>query len=129
MESYETLLKKAHEAKENAYAPYSGYKVGAAVLLRDGAVVLGCNVENTAQSATICAERTALFNATSLGYKPTDVVAIAVASSGKNFSPCGPCRQVISEFGADIEVIFEWDGAVVVAPLKTLLPYAFTLQR
>jgi len=125
---YIKLLEQAHQAKENAYSPYSGFKVGATILTKDGKTIDGCNVENAAYGSTMCAERTAIFKAVSMGYKPGDFEAIAVAANGDNFSPCGSCRQVISEFGEDIDLIFEWDGKVVVDSLKGILPYNFVLK-
>ena len=124
---YLELLKAADLAKQNAYCQYSGFKVGAALLTKNGAVIVGCNVENASYGLTNCAERTALFKAVSEGYKPGDFEAIAVAASGEDFSPCGACRQVINEFGEDIIVIFEFKGEIVTSPLKELLPYNFKL--
>lgn len=124
---YSELLNLAHEAKESAYTPYSKFYVGAALLAKNGKIITGCNVENASYGLTMCAERTALFKAVSEGYKPGDFEAIAVASSGEDFSPCGACRQVINEFGEDIVVIFEFGGEVVAKPLKELLPYNFKL--
>lgn len=128
-DKYHMLLQKAHAAKENAYSPYSNFKVGATLLTKDGKTIDGCNVENAAYGSTMCAERTAIFKAVSMGYKPGDFEAIAIASSGENFSPCGSCRQVINEFGEDIDLIFEWDGEVVIEPLKGILPYNFVLEK
>ena len=126
---YQKLLKQADKAKENAYSPYSGFKVGATILTKDGKTIDGCNVENAAYGTTMCAERTAIYKAVSMGYKPGDFKAIAIASSGYNFSPCGSCRQVINEFGEDIDLIFEWDGEVIVDSLKSILPYNFVLEK
>ena len=128
-QDYSQLLKQASDAKENAYSPYSGFKVGAAILAKDGRIIKGCNVENAAYGSTMCAERTAIFKAVSMGYKPGDFQAIAIASSAKNFSPCGSCRQVINEFGEDIDLIFEWNGDIVVEKLKQVLPYNFLLDK
>jgi len=128
-QKYSELLKQAHKAKENSYSPYSGFKVGAAILAKDGQIIDGCNVENAAYGSTMCAERTAIFKAVSMGYKPGDFQAIAIASSGENFSPCGSCRQVINEFGEDIDLIFEWNGDVVVETLKQVLPFNFILEE
>jgi len=125
---YTKLLKQAHKAKENAYSPYSGFKVGATILTKDGKTIDGCNVENSAYGSTMCAERAAIFKAVSMGNKPGDFEAIAIAASGDNFSPCGACRQVINEFGEDIDLIFEWDDKVVVDSLKGILPYNFVLE-
>ena len=126
---YLKLLEHSHKAKENAYSPYSSFKIGATILTKDGKMIDGCNVENAAYGSTMCAERTAIFKAVSMGYKPGDFEAIAIASSGDNFSPCGSCRQVINEFGEDIDLIFEWDGEVVVESLKGILPYNFVLEK
>jgi len=128
-EQYRQLLEQAGKAKKNAYSPYSGFKVGATILTKDGKTIDGCNVENAAYGTTMCAERTAIYKAVSMGYKPGDFKAIAIASSGNNFSPCGSCRQVINEFGEDIDLIFEWDGEVIVDSLKSILPYNFVLEK
>ncbi|MEI6206082.1 MAG: cytidine deaminase [Desulfuromonadales bacterium] len=124
---YLDLLTDAHKAKENAYCRYSSFQVGAAVLAKDGNVIKGCNVENASYGLTMCAERTALFKATSEGYKPGDFEAIAIAASADDFSPCGACRQVISEFGDDIVVIFDFGGETVINTLAGILPYNFKL--
>lgn len=119
------LLEQARIAKENAYCKYSGYKVGAALLLKNGKKILGCNVENASYGLTMCAERTAIFKAVSEGAKPGDFEAIAIAASGKDFSPCGACRQVIHEFGMDTVVIFEFDGKVNISSAQQLMPYGY----
>ena len=113
---YCELLSQAHAAKENAYCRYSGFKVGAALLANDGTVITGCNVENASYGLTICAERSAIFKAVSMGYRPGDFEAIAVAASNPDFSPCGACREVINEFGEDMAVIFEFRGEVSSVP-------------
>ena len=125
VEEYLNLLEQAHIAKENAYCEYSGFKVGAALLLKNGEKVFGCNVENASYGLTMCAERTAIFKAVSEGAKPGDIEAIAIAASGKNFSPCGACRQVIHEFGMDTVVIFEFDGKVIISSARQLMPYGY----
>lgn len=127
-EQYKQLLLQAHDAKDNAYSPYSGFNVGATIFTKDGKTIDGCNVENAAYGSTMCAERVAIYKAVSMGYKPGDFEAIAIASSGKNFSPCGSCRQVINEFGEDIKIIFEWNEEIVVDSLKNLLPYNFVFK-
>lgn len=124
---YHSLLTLAHEAKEKAYCRYSGFKVGAALLAKDGTIITGCNVENASYGLTMCAERSAIFKAVSLGYRPGDFEAIAIASSSPDFSPCGACREVINEFGDDMMVVFEFKGETVVSQLKELLPYNFKL--
>ena len=125
LETYLQLLADAHEAKNHAYSPYSSFNVGAALLTQDGVVVTGCNVENASYGLTMCAERTAIFKAVSEGYKPGDFKAIAIVASGKNFSPCGACRQVIHEFGADIHVIFEFDDEIVISTAQQLMPFGY----
>lgn len=127
IEVYLDLLARASAAKENAFSPYSGFKVGAALLAKGGAIVAGCNVENAVYGLTMCAERTTIFKAVSDGYKPGDFEAIAIAASADDFSPCGSCRQVISEFGDEIVVVFEFGGKVVLTNLKGLLPFNFKL--
>ena len=127
IDSYLSLLAHAHNAKENAYCRYSNFQVGAAVLAKDGNIIKGCNVENASYGLTMCAERTALFKATSEGYKPGDFVAIAIAASADDFSPCGACRQVINEFGDDMVVIFEFGGETIITTLAGILPYNFKL--
>jgi cytidine deaminase len=124
---YLGLLEQAHHAKEKAYSRYSGFKVGAALLAKDGRVITGCNVENASYGLTMCAERTAIFQSVSLGYQPGEFTAIAIAASGPDFSPCGACRQVINEFGDDMAVIFEFGGKVVITRLAEILPYNFKL--
>jgi cytidine deaminase len=125
VETYVELLQQAHSAKENAYSEYSGFKVGAALLLKSSEKVLGCNVENASYGLTMCAERTAIFKAVSEGFKPGDIEAIAIAANGENFSPCGACRQVINEFGPDMVVIFEFDGKIVITTSRGLLPFGY----
>ena len=98
METYaQDLVKKAYDAKQYSYAPYSGFHVGAALLCSDGTVFTGCNIENAAYTPTSCAERTAVFKAVSEGYR--SFRAIAVAGDGEEYlAPCGVCRQVLMEF-------------------------------
>ncbi len=98
------LIKRAIEAREKAYVPYSGFKVGAAILTKEGKVFTGCNIESASYSPTICAERTALAKAVSEGYRDIDTVVV-VGSFEKLSYPCGVCRQMIREFGEDIKII------------------------
>ena len=118
------LVRRAGEARRSAYAPYSGFPVGAAVLTGSGAIYPGANVENAAYPSGICAERAAVFYAISQGEREVRAVAVVNASGG---TPCGSCRQVISEFGPQARVIVaDKDGRVVrEADLSELLPYAF----
>ena len=89
--------------------------------------VLRTGSRRSAPRLTMCAERTAIFKAVSMGYKPGDFLAIAIAASADNFSPCGACRQVINEFGSRMQVIFGFGGKVVVVQMADLLPYSFAL--
>jgi len=117
------LISLAQKARENAYAPYSGYRVGAALLGEDGIVYSGCNVENAAYGNSYCAERTALVKAVSEGCRR--FVRIAIVSSGSAPYPCGACRQSLMEFAPDLEVIVAWDGHMEKTTLWNLLPYGF----
>lgn len=121
------LIKISEKAQEFAYVPYSKFKVGAALLCRDGSVYTGCNIENATYGATNCAERTAVFKAVSEGKR--DFTAIAITSSGKDLTfPCGICRQVLSEFAPEIKVILEDEkGELHTFMLPELLPHSFTL--
>lgn len=94
----ETLVELAFQAMDNAYAPYSNYHVGAALLTSDGNVFLGANIENASFGATSCAERNAIFSAYSNGYRKDEIAALAIVSDGDKLAgPCGICRQVLSE--------------------------------
>lgn len=121
------LIKISEKAQEFAYVPYSKFKVGAALLCRDGSVYTGCNIENATYGATNCAERTAVFKAVSEGKR--DFAAIAITSSGKGLTfPCGICRQVLSEFSPEIKVILEDEkGELHTFMLSELLPHSFAL--
>ena len=123
------LIDMALKAMENAYAPYSGFKVGAALLCSDKQVYTGCNIENSSYGASNCAERTAIFKAVSEGEREFEKIAI-VSSSGDFTFPCGICRQVLSEFMYDKTVVLfsEKDG-IKEFKVKDLLPEAFRLQR
>lgn len=119
------LLRIAKEASLNAYVPYSGFPVGAALECEDGTVYTGCNVENAAYGDTICAERTALVKAVSEGQRK--FVRIAIYGEGKGYCmPCGSCRQVLSEFSPEMEVLCaKAGGSYVSYPLTRLMPYTF----
>ena len=130
----EKLVEMAVEAMHHAYAPYSGYQVGAALLCKDGSVHCGCNIENASYSPTNCAERTAFFKAVYDGHR--DFVAIAVCG-GKDgvitgaFPPCGVCRQVMREFCEDDFVIYMVgsDGSYESVTLAQLLPHSFSAKK
>ncbi len=127
------LIKKALEAKERAYSPYSSFNVGAALLCADGKIYTGCNVESASYTPTCCAERVAFFKAVSDGERQFEAIAIVGASaSAKNFgfcSPCGVCRQVMSEFCHDDFKIILADskGEQKIFTLAELLPLNFKL--
>lgn len=125
----EKLLKAALSAMDNAYAPYSNFHVGAALLLSDGSIISGCNIENASYGLCNCAERTALFKAYSEGVKKEDIVAIAIAGDTVDpISPCGACRQVMAELlNKDTKVyLTNLKGAVKVMTVSDLLPYSFS---
>ena len=128
-EQREALLRAAAEARRAAYAPYSGYTVGAALLAEDGRVFTGCNVENASFSPTICAERVAVGTAVAAGSRR--FLAIAIVGGHGDESPCPPCgvcRQVLSEFSdGTLEVIFRERGGIRALPLSDLLPCGFSL--
>lgn len=119
----EMLLEKARDMMNYAYVPYSGYRVGAALLGSDGKVYTGCNVENAAYGNTLCAERTALCKAVSEGAR--QFTAIAIAAAGSAPYPCGACRQSLYEFAPNLRVLVTWDGNVREAKLSDLLPEGF----
>lgn len=122
----ELLVTSARKAREFAYAPYSGFSVGAAVLTAQGKVYTGCNIESASSGATCCAERTAVFKAVSEG--DTEIVAVCcIADTNEPVAPCGICRQVIMEWGAQIEVVMaNLKGETRVIKIEDLLPLAFT---
>ncbi len=123
------LIAEAKMAREKAYAPYSNFKVGAAVLTSGGKIFTGCNIENSSYGLSICAERTAIFNAVSSGYKKFTKIAV-VTDSEPPASPCGACRQVIFEFGDDIEVIMSnLKGDMRIARIDELLKDGFINTR
>ena len=123
-EKRQELIDKALEVRLNAYAPYSKYQVGAALLSKSGKIFTGVNVENAAYPVTMCAERVAIFSAVSAGERKFDAIAVATRNGG---TPCGSCRQVMSEFGLDIEVFLvdEAGNLVQHKTVRDLLPGAF----
>lgn len=123
----EQLLAQSKIARENAYVPYSKFKVGAALLAEDGTVFHGCNVENASYGLTNCAERTAIFKAVSQGVTKFKAIAIVADTEGP-CAPCGACRQVIAEFcDGDMPVyLTNLKGDVLETTVEKLLPGAFT---
>lgn len=120
------LIDEATKARERAYAPYSKFKVGAALLGKSGKIFTGCNVENASYGATICAERSAVVKAVSEGELSFTALAV-VTDSRKPGAPCGICRQFLSEFGLDLRIILaNLEGEIVESNLRDYLPAAFT---
>jgi len=118
------LIRKALDAREKAYVPYSNFRVGAAILMENGEVYTGCNIEIASYSPTICAERTAIFKAISEGKRK--IKAIAVVGDSDYTYPCGVCRQVIREFGKDaIIIVANSEKDYKKYRLNELLPYSF----
>jgi len=120
------LVEKAFEMLNYSYVPYSGFPVGAALMLEDGSVYTGCNIENAAYGSTICAERTALVKAVSEGHR-NDWVKLAVVGNSADYCwPCGSCRQMLYEFCPDLEVLVaNGSREFVKLPLHELLPHGF----
>lgn len=123
-EKRQELIKVANKVRSNAYAPYSNYPVGAALLTRSGEIFTGVNVENAAYPDSICAERSAIFSAVSTGEREFEAIAVVTRNGG---TPCGSCRQVLSEFGLDIEVLLADEGEQLLqrTTVRDLLPGAF----
>ena len=119
------LIKAATAVRENAYAPFSNFRVGAALEMDDGEIITGCNVESASYGLTVCAERVAVWNAISQGKRRITKIAV-VADTEDLTPPCGACRQIIWEFGGDIPVILaNLKGKTEIVQMKDLLPRAF----
>ena len=124
-EEYKKLISKAKKVRKKAYTPYSKFQVGAAVLCAGGKIFTGCNIENASFGLAVCAERVAIFKAISEGSTKFDAIAV-ICDTDKPCSPCGACRQVISEFGEDIPLIMaNLKGDIKIKKIKELLPEAF----
>ena len=131
MNKYEELVEKAFEARNQAYAPYSKFKVGAAILLKDGTILQGANIENASFGLTNCAERSCLFSAYTDGVRKQDIIAIAIYTpTQKLTAPCGACRQVMVELlEEDCKIILaNENGKVEEYSVKELMPLAFTSE-
>lgn len=126
---YKKLAKSAIDARENAYVPYSKFKVGAAVVTEDDSIYTGCNIENASYGATNCAERTAIFKAVSEGHRKIKAIAI-VGDMTTNTYPCGICRQVIAEFATEnIQIILvKNEESYIIKNMEEILPGAFTKE-
>ena len=128
-EQRERLLESARDAMQRAYAPYSHFRVGAALFTSDGRVFSGCNVENASYGMTNCAERTAIFTAVAELGPGIEIQAVALTNDrGVACSPCGACRQVIYEFGPDATVFFQGPDGSREAHIKELLPEGFRFE-
>jgi cytidine deaminase len=120
------LIALAAQARQSAYAPYSGYAVGAALLAQSGETYVGCNVENATYSLTICAERAALFRAVCAGERAFEAIAVVTSNGG---TPCGACRQVLAEFGLHTRVLIATPERLVAEKrVYELLPESFGPQ-
>ena len=121
------LIASAVAARERAYAPYSNFKVGAALKGKSGRVYAGCNVENAAYGPSMCAERTAIFKAVSEGEREFEAIAVVTENGA---SPCGSCRQVMMEFAPDMAVIIaDTQGRARFTTVRDLLPDGFTPEH
>jgi len=132
MIDYKLLMTKAQEARKNSYTPYSHFRVGAALLCKNGKIFTGCNIENAAYTPGNCAERTAIFKAVSEGERDFEALAIVGGKEGETAdfcAPCGVCRQVIAEFcKKDFKIILGNEEKFQAYTLGELLPFAFTEQ-
>lgn len=125
---YQEIIKKAFDAAKNSYSPYSDFKVGACVEMNDGVYFLGTNIENAAYGSTMCAERNAVYGAYCKGYTKSDIKQLAiVADCSMVVSPCGACRQVLSELIPEkCPIILANHQEYKITSMKELLPMAFT---
>ncbi len=123
----EDLIGMAEKARENAYAPYSEFKVGAALETQDGEIFTGANMENSSYGCSICAERAAVVKAVNNGRKNFKRIAVVSSSDDETF-PCGICRQVLSEFSRDMKIILKnKEGKITEYVLSELIPHSFGL--
>ena len=124
----EDLISMAADARKNAYVPYSNFRVGAALIMDDGSVYTGCNIENASYGATNCAERTAIFKAVSEGHRKISAICIVGSKEGSFAFPCGICRQVISEFSDENTKVIVAQNAekYIIRSVEELIPDAFT---
>lgn len=128
MEKYKDILDKAYEAMDKAYAPYSNFHVGACVKTKDGKYFIGANIENASYGLTNCAERNAIFQTYSQGYRQDDIEALAIVGQGNTLiTPCGACRQVLVELlKRDTPIVLGTGEKVLVTNIEELMPMAFT---
>ena len=127
MNEYQEIIDLAFKARENAYAPYSNFKVGACLLCKDGTTFLGANIENVSYGGTNCAERSAVFSAYSNGYRLKDFEALAIVTKADEITaPCGICRQVLNELrGKDLPILWANEKEVIKTSIRELLPMSF----
>ena len=128
----ELLIQKSIEALELSYSPYSHFRVGAAILLKDGNIIQGANIENASYGLTMCAERNTVFRTILSGYKKEDMVALALCADADEVPyPCGACRQVLSElFPLDAPIyVHNTRGKILETTVKELLPYIFNKEN
>ena len=128
MEKYKDILDKAYKAMDNAYAPYSNFHVGACVKTKNGKYFIGANIENASYGLTNCAERNAIFQTYSQGYRQDDIEALAIVGQGNTLiTPCGACRQVLIELlKRDTPIVLGTGEKVLVTNIEELMPMAFT---
>ena len=131
---FSSLVVKAIEAREMSYSPYSGFKVGAALLCKDGTIYTGANIENASFTPTVCAERVAFFTAINDGKRDFEAIAIVGGKNGEDISefcpPCGVCRQVMSEFcSSDFKIILSDGKDIRVLTLDEVMPCRFDLLK
>lgn len=131
MKEYQELIDLAFKARENAYAPYSNFKVGACLLCKDGTTFFGANIENVSYGATNCAERSAVFSAYSNGYRLGDFEALAIVTKADTVTaPCGICRQVLNELiGKDLPIILANESEFIKTSIRELLPMSFDKEE
>ena len=128
MEKYKDILDRAYKAMDNAYAPYSNFHVGACVKTKNGKYFIGANIENASYGLTNCAERNAIFQTYSQGYRQDDIEALAIVGQGNTLiTPCGACRQVLVELlKRDTPIVLGTGERVLVTNIEELMPMAFT---
>ena len=124
---WDALLEAAWRARDHAYAPYSHFQVGAALLMKDGSIQAGCNVENASFGGTICAERNTICAATARGMRPGELMALVIVTEAETLTaPCGLCRQVIAEFAEELPILLANRRERSLHHISQLLPNAFT---
>lgn len=126
--TFDDLVERARASRKNAYAPYSGFSVGAALLAKNGEIYCGANVENASYGLAICAERSAVASAVTAGQREFAAIAIAGPDSAATV-PCGACRQVLSEFGSSLVVLYTTPEGVSTTTLDQLLPLRFNFAQ